>query len=281
MFICLCSTAAAQVSLTENTVYLWEIDAPWFGGWSGVEVTDHGTKLTVISDRGHLAQARMNRTDGVLTSVTVQTQTPLGRAAGGKIRKTASDAEGLAISEQGRAFVSFEHHHRVMRTDTKSGRTSDRIALPFQNTLGANAGIEALAISADGTLFAIGEKPQADDAPFALHAYAGGKWHTRAYIPQRGSFVPVGADFDSKGRLWLLERAVTLIGFRSRVRLFDLDHKTLGAQTVLTTLPAQYDNLEGISVWDDAKGQTHVTMISDDNFMHFFQSKIVEYTVQE
>lgn len=237
--------------------------------------------MTVINDRGQLAQATLHRSGGKLAGISVQSSKRLGRASGGRLRKKASDAEGLAIGEDGGAFVSFEHRHRIMQTDLASGRTRGRIALPFQNMLSDNAGVEALAIAPDGTLFAVAEQPQPNGAPFPLYAYSGGKWRVSARIPQRGPFVPVGADFDSKGRLWLLERAVTPLGFRSRIRMFVIDPRSPREFTLLTTFPARYDNLEGLSVWDDARGQIHVTMVSDDNFLRILRTQIVEYTVRE
>ncbi|MEH6740141.1 MAG: esterase-like activity of phytase family protein, partial [Sulfitobacter sp.] len=162
-----------------------------------------------------------------------------------------------------------------------TGRTSGRINLPFKDTMGENSGVEALAISADGTLFAMAEQAQSGGAPFPLYAYKNGAWRVSAHIPRRGPFRPVGADFDTKGRLWLLERAVTPLGFRSRIRLFIIDPNAPSEHTLLTTIPARYDNLEGISVWNAKDGQMHVTLISDDNFMHILRTQIVEYTVAE
>lgn len=279
--ICLCSGVLAQPSLRAEVNLRWQLDAPWFGGWSGIEVTDQGAQMFVISDRGQLARASMSRPNGKLAGVTVQSSKHMGRAAGGPLRKKASDSEGLAISQNGRAFVSFEHRHRIMQADLGSARTRGRIALPFQNTLGDNAGVEALAVGPDGTIYAVGEKPQPNNAPYPLYAYSNGKWRVSARIPRRGPFVPVGADFDSKGRLWLLERAVTPLGFRSRIRLFVLDPRAAREDIIMTTIPGRYDNLEGLSVWDDAQGQMHVTMISDDNFMRILRTQIVEYIVRE
>lgn len=264
-----------------ETALRWSVDAEWFGGWSGIEVTGGGSLMHVISDRGRLVRAAMIRVNGALTGVRVQSSRQLGRAAGGELRNAATDAEGLALSERGEAFISFENHHRVMRADLETGQTSGRIALPFQEQLGDNAGIEALAIAPDGTLFAVAERAPEGGGPFALYAYADGKWRVSARIPQRGPFLPVGADFDTRGRLWLLERAVTPLGFRSRIRLFVIDPRAPREDTVLTTIPARYDNLEGLSVWEDAQGQTRVTMVSDDNFLRILRTQIVEYTVRE
>lgn len=281
VFCCLAGSLQAQPTLELQTTLRWKLDAPWFGGWSGIEITDHGQKMTVINDKGHIATAKLRRTDGKITGTAVETAKKMGRLAGGQLQKSASDAEGLAISDLGQAYVSFEHNHRIMHTSLKTGKTSGRIALPFQSILGANEGVEALAVNAHGTVFAIGEKRLPNNAPFPLYAYANKKWRISAHIPKRGPFVPVGADFDRKNRLWVLERAVTPLGFRSRVRLFEINPQAPQEYTVLSTFPGHFDNLEGISIWDDPNGQMHVTMISDDNFMRILRTQIVEYIVRE
>nr|WP_269667580.1 esterase-like activity of phytase family protein [Sulfitobacter guttiformis] len=263
-------------------VLRWQIEAPWFGGWSGIEVTGQGTRMTVITDRGHLLEALLRRDrSGVLETVEVQSFRPLTDENGRRLGKKATDAEGLAIAENGHAFVSFEHRHRIMDLDPQTGRTGNRIALPFRNSLGDNSGIEALAIGLDGTLFALTEAAPARGHPFPLYTYTDGQWRVAAHIPQRGPFVPVGADIDALGRFWLLERTVTPIGFRSRVRMFVLDPHAPREYTLMTSIPARYDNLEGISVWSDQDGLMHVTLISDDNFFALQRTQIVEFVVIE
>jgi hypothetical protein len=257
------------------------LDAPWFGGWSGIEMAAEGSQMTVINDRGQMVLAALRRRDGQITGVAVQSVIQLGAPNGGQLRKRDSDSEGLAIADDGNAYISFEHRHRIMQVDLASGRTFGQIRLPFHDTLGSNSGIEALAMSSDGTLFAIPEQPAEDGGPFPVYAYANGVWLTSAYVPQRGPFVPVGADFDPMGRLWLLERAVTPLGFRSRIRLFVIDPVTPREYTVLTTVPSRFDNLEGISVWQDDRGQLRVTMVSDDNFLRLLRTQIVEFSVIE
>jgi hypothetical protein len=281
VIICLCASVQAEPSLKQNGALRWERPEPWFGGWSGIEITDNGSQMTVISDRGQVTQTRLQRSNGRISGIGVLSSKRLGKSAGGPLHKKANDAEGLAIASDGTAFVSFEHRHRIMRTNLATGLTGGRIELPFKNAMGDNSGVEALAINADGTLLAVAEQPQDGGGPFPLYAYKNGAWRVSAHIPRRGPFRPVGADFDAKDRLWLLERAVTPLGFRSRIRLFIIDPSTPREYTLLTTIPAHYDNLEGISVWNDEDGQMHVTLISDDNFMRILRTQIVEYTVSE
>lgn len=52
------------------------------------------------------------------------------------------------------------------------------------------------------------------------------------------------------------------------------------AEEVLQTGTLQYDNLEGIAVWDDGLG-IRLTMISDDNFLPVQRTELVEYRVTD
>ena len=97
----------------------------------------------------------------------------------------------------------------------------------------------------------------------------------------RGFLMPVGADFGTDNLFYLLERSVSPLGFRTRVRRFDLSQVDLTEETLLTTGQLSHDNLEGISVWTDQNGATRVTMISDDNFLPILRSEVVEYILHE
>ena len=92
----------------------------------------------------------------------------------------------------------------------------------------------------------------------------------------------MGADVGPDGRLYLLERNFRgLLGFRSRVRRFGLGPDGItSTEELLSTGTLQYDNLEGISVWDDGLG-IRLTMISDDNFLPVQRTELVEYRVTD
>ena len=91
----------------------------------------------------------------------------------------------------------------------------------------------------------------------------------------------VGADFGPDGLFYILERTVSPLGFRSRVRRFDLNVQGLDEQVLLSTLPSKHGTFEVISVWRDSAGQTRVTMVSDNNLLSVLRSEIVEYSLQE
>ena len=273
--------ALAEPVLRFSSSLTLEHDAEWFGGWSALEVTDGGRRLIALSDRGHLIHADMQRSDGTLQAITLTQDAALTREIGPPLIKSDKDAEGLAIAPDGRAFASFEYRNRITRVDLDTGMLSGEIAVPFTRDVGRNSGLEMLAVDAEGILFAMAEKAPAPGATFELFAYCSGQWTRAARIPKRGPFLPVGGDFDPAGRLWILERAATLLGFRSRIRLLDFSHDAPRDDTLLTTQPAQFDNLEGLSVWPDTSGILRVTMISDDNFLRIQDTQIVEFIVEE
>ncbi|UWR22323.1 esterase-like activity of phytase family protein [Sulfitobacter sp. S190] len=282
LLACLAAPVFAEPHLTLTSRITWEASADWFGGWSGTEVTDDGQTIVLISDKGRMVRTAMQRdADGVLRGLS-QGQSSLLRAPDGSILTGEwSDAEGLAIAGNGRAFISFEHAHRVAPVSIDTGKTGAALPLPFQDDLQLNSGLEALAIDTDGTVYTLPERSGAKRRPFPLYAYKAGRWQTIGKLPRRGPFLPVGADFDDTGRFWLLERAATPLGFRSRIRLFDLTRDDLTGATVMTTGPGQYDNLEAISLWRSDSGQLHVTLVSDDNFLRIQQTQIVEFAVTE
>ncbi len=102
-----------------------------------------------------------------------------------------------------------------------------------------------------------------------------------AFLPRRGSFLPTGADIGPDGLLYILERAFTALGFRSRIRRLDPAAPGAGVQTLITTPMGLHDNLEGISVWRSNTGATCLTLVSDDNFLAIQTSELVEYALTE
>lgn len=273
--------AQADPTLLPNGAFTWYAEAPWFGGLSAAEVSPDGAKITVISDRGRLLQAKLTRTDGQITNATITASRQLAGADGKKLRGRYTDAEGLAIANTGAAFISFENRHGVARLDLATGETVPLPAHPDFAGLQPNAGLEALAVGPDGTLYTLPERSGSGNTPFPLYAYANGTWRIAARLPRRGPFLPVGADIDAAGLLYLLERTVTPLGFRNRIRRFDLTAPNLGEVTLMTSLPGLYDNLEALSLWRDKTGTTHLTLISDDNFYPIQRTQIVEFILTE
>lgn len=271
----------AEPSAKLTTNLIWKRDAPWFGGFSGAEVTENGAEITLITDKGMLVRARMLREKGLLLGLNVREVAPIrhpdGQPAGGQF----ADAEGIAIGRDGATYLSFEHAQRIVRLDLKTQTTTRLPDHPDFARMARNKELEALAIHPNGTLFTLAERVPAQRRSFPLYAFSNGSWHVAHQIPRRGPFMMVGADFDEKGRLYLLERTLSPLGFRSRIRRFDLNTPQLDEIRLMASGPGQFDNLEALSVWHDAKGHIRLTLISDDNFKSIQRTQIIEYTLTE
>ncbi|MFU8824236.1 MAG: esterase-like activity of phytase family protein [Yoonia sp.] len=258
--------------------YYWALDDPRFGGFSGIEVTDDGDSFVAINDRAMFITGQFERTDGQITSIIAGPMVPMTGPGGRALTRPESDSEGIAIAPDGTIYVSFEWMHGIRRFDAVGQPGSELMTTSDFDSLQNNASLEALAIGEDGALYTIPERSGAATLPFPVYRLKDGIWNQPFSIPRRGAFLVAGADIGPDEMLYVLERDFVGIGFRSRVRRFDM---TGGSeQVLLETAIRQHDNLEGISVWEDEQG-LRLTMISDDNFGFFQRTEVVEYRLTD
>jgi hypothetical protein len=263
-------TGVAMAEAREADAFVWNQDGDWFGGISGIEVFDEGRSFVAVSDRGVMLRGQFVREPGGrMVDVVVDGHEQMLDAEGQPLRGRRDDSEGLALAEDGTLYTSFEGLSRL-RAEGNPPRM-----LPRDDAFDAferNAGFEAVAITPGGALLAIPEDVS-DGGDFPVWRFRGGEWDVPFFVTRSGAFLPVGADVGPDGLLYVLERALTGPGFRSRVRVFTTEGG--GGATVFESGTGIYDNLEGISVWDDGAGIV-MTMVSDDNFRFFQQTEIVE-----
>ncbi|MDF9303926.1 esterase-like activity of phytase family protein [Tritonibacter mobilis] len=256
--------------------YRWHEDAPWFGGMSGLELSEDGTRFVAITDRSHLVKGEIIRQDGDITGLRMTEQHRLRDAGGARMPEDVEDSEGLVV-QGARMFVSFESPHRVLEYNATEVRQlpSPRGFRRFS----FNASFEALAQSPEGYLLLIAESPPRNKNVSRVWRWSGAEgWQGLGPYPEADGFLPVGADFGPDGALYVLERKFAKIGFRSRLRRFDLTAKGLGGGEILLNTPlARHDNLEGLSIWRTPSGSLRATMISDDNFFWVQRTELVEY----
>lgn len=259
--------------------YTWQVEDAEFGGFSAMHLSDDGIGVIAVSDRGMILRGRIERQDDAITGVqiddfaAIRTDLPAGQPS-------MRDSEGLAVAPDGTTYVSFEGITRVLRLspDGPATRLPDH---PAFADLQANAALEALAIDAQGRLYTMPEKSGGLDLPFPVWRFDGTDWQTAFHITRDPGFLLVGADFGPDGRLYVLERGFNGIGFRSRVRRFDMPSSGTRTGEVMFAAPVwRHDNLEGISVWRDEQDRTRLSMISDDNFFRLQRTEIVEYVIE-
>ncbi|WP_406735708.1 esterase-like activity of phytase family protein [Thioclava sp. GXIMD4215] len=282
--LCLALPAKAQTAGPAEFLqtYVWKVDHPQFGGFSGLELTEDGRELITLSDRTSLWRATITRdASGKITAVSPSAN-PLTLHDNHDRPMTVSrgDSEGLALAPDGGVYVSFEGD--LPRIDYYAKGSSKAVPLPraaeFRH-LQANASLEALAIDGRGALYTLPERSGRSGRPFPVFKLADNRWSRPFSIAREGEWQAVGADFGPDGRFYLLERDFWgLLGFLTRVEVFEVRDGKLGqGQVLLQTTAGHHDNLEGLSVWRDTEGFIRLTMISDDNFRMLQRTEIVEY----
>ncbi|TDK51069.1 esterase-like activity of phytase family protein [Antarcticimicrobium luteum] len=261
----------------------WERDEAWFGGFSGLHVFAGGARALVLNDSARLVDLRLTRDGaGQIAGIDPQMRWRLRSSEGKNLSGRIADAEGLAIGPGGALYVSFEGVHRVARYDRPDAPARVLNAPQVFRGLPENGSLEGLAIDARGRLYTLPESGRDAAGRIPVYRRDAEGWAVAFTLPARGRFLPVGADIGPDGRLYVLERAVSLFGFRSRLRRWSLtDTAATDEETLLTTAAGTHDNLEGLSVWRDADGALRVTMISDDNFLALQRTELVEYRLPD
>ncbi|RDW13127.1 esterase-like activity of phytase family protein [Paracoccus thiocyanatus] len=281
---CAADPAPPRPRVDYVATYVWQMEDETFGGFSGIEISADGSRFTALSDRATIRWGSVQRdAQGRIRGLELSGRAHLRDSAGKPLKPGwQGDSEGLAIAPDGTIWISFEGLTRVARHDTPDSPAKPLPRPAEFKTMQRNSSLEALAILPDGTLLTLPERSGALTRPFPVWRWRDGKWDQPFSIPRSGDWLAVGADIGPDGRLYLLERDFKgLLGFRSRVRRFDLSDSGVANENVLLeSRPLQYDNLEGISVWHDGRG-IRITMISDDNFGWLQRTELVEYRVAE
>ncbi|AJE44741.1 esterase-like activity of phytase family protein [Celeribacter indicus] len=276
--------AAAAVEARFLGAYTWVSQDKRVGGLSGLELSEDGRHFIALSDRAIVFEGDLQRdAKGVVTAAKLARGVPLRAEDGGALPKYRDDSEGLTQTPDGTLYVSFEGQHRVARLDLETGRLVDLPSHPDFAGMQMNSSLEALAADAEGRLYTLPERSGAVGRPYPVYRFNGTQWEKPFSVPRDTDtdFLPVGMDIGPDGRMYLLERWFTGIGFASRVRRFEITEEGLTGETeLLRTLTGHHDNLESIAVWQDEAG-IHLTMVSDDNFRFFQKTEFVDYLVAE
>ncbi len=268
-----------------------------FGGLSGVEVTDQGSRLVAITDRGVLVRANLVRDGAGRITALTRLRLDTLRTPDGRLLEPSDhhDLEGLALSPT-QAFVSSERNHAIMPLIWPAGEGRDGAAPavgpaiglpPSLSRLGYNKGLEALALApASGplgpVLLAVAEQDPKDPGILPGAYLQEGLWNPFR-LRRSDRYDATDAAFLPNGDLLLLERRFNLLDLIGmRLRRFPAETLKSGGVIegdVLIEANAnfQIDNMEGLSVHQDAQGRTILTLVSDNNFNGIQRSLLLEF----
>lgn len=242
-----------------------EIDAPADSPLHSLsDLKIAGDDLVAVSDGGDLFRARL-RLDrrGRLAGVDAWRMRPLTGDDGRRFpTKSDGDAEGLALTDDGRLLVAFEGRHRVRDYGPLQAPERTPRALPAPVMAPGNAGFEGLALAPGG---------------WRLAAEGGGVWDcttrgcTIVVAPPSAptpdsEFRVTGLDRDPAGPGWFAveRRFRPPADIRGRLRRMDPAGR-LGPVLVELSIPATVDNFEGVAAVGRPDGSTRLYILSDDN----------------
>ncbi|MBS1180852.1 MAG: hypothetical protein H6Q99_732 [Proteobacteria bacterium] len=272
------------------------------GGLSGLAVTGAGRRLLALSDDGLMVQAKIERDGrGRPAGLSAASIRRLSTDKGPVSRdKALADTESIDLyaGDGGRPFgvVSFERRPMVMvgplGADGFLGPLT-AISLPKEvRLLQANRGLESVAALPAGSglagrfviLAEAAERGARTDNPPGW--VVGGKAPVAFRVRRSGGYDLTDAKVGPDGRLYVLERTFSILsGVRCRIRVFDLSDIRSGAvidgDTLLeASMAEEIDNMEGLSIWKTAGGETRISLISDDNRAFLQRTLYLEFRLR-
>jgi len=254
-----------------------------FAGFSAIRLDEDGERFLAVSDTGNWLAGRIERDKegrprGIADAEMARIIGLNGQPVPGK---AAGDAESLAIAD-GKAFVGFEHLHRIFAFPLNGlydGRPTN-VPLPIpRRELRANEALETLAAAPPGSplagrLVAIAENSidPAGNIFASIFSPEGGEAGIFKVRRDEGWAVSDG-DFLPDGDLLVLERRFQAWfgGLGIRIRRIAGDTIRPGALV---------DGAVVFEVWQDEAGRMRLTLISDDNNSIFQRNLLLEFCLQ-
>ena len=260
-----------------------DLNIPEMGGLSALNITSFGKKFITISDKGKYFQGTINRNRaGLINNINVLKTGFLLNSSGKALTGRNTDSESMTTTQKRGFYISFESNDRIMFHESL---TAPGEFLPKHNDFklfDKNKGLEAIASNSKGELHAIPEAPQEGDSKYPIYKLVNDKWVILARFFQSKTFLVTDAVFLPDNSLLLLERDYNWgVGFKMQLRVLTFDMDTITGQNVIFSLDSGLHNYEGISIWQDKYGNYYATLISDNNFLPFVNSKVKEFKLKK
>jgi hypothetical protein len=264
-----------------------------FGGWSGLLLETDGRRMLAVSDRGNVLSAEITYTGDAPSGLKASRLGPILGVNGRRLeRRRDLDAEALALAQgslsRGEVLIGFERNHRIGRYAVLNGvlqPPTGYLRLPAEaRRMHANKGLEAVTVMAGGphkgAVVAFSERFPSNPAQHTGWIWIGGEARRLAYADSGGFDITDAASLQD-GTLLVLERRFRWTeGVKMRIRSFAADQVRPGivmeSETLIESdLTSEIDNMEGLAVHRSPRGETVLTLVSDDNFNSFLQRTLL------
>jgi hypothetical protein len=278
-----------------------------FGGWSALALDPDGKRLLAISDTGVWMTGEMAYTGTKPTGIKNARIGPLLGSNGLPPKSERDrDAEGVTVIEgslaKGTVLISFERNHRIASfpvSDKGVGRQIATLALPPEvKRQSSNKSLESVCTITGGVnkgaIVTLSERFPNKDGSHTGWMHPGTAangvaavttatgWKTLS-IKNIGEYDLTDCHGLADGSLLVLERRFRWSswyeGVKGRLRRFSPEEIRTGrleGEILLDVdLGQEIDNLEGLAVHKGPKGETVLTIISDDNFNQVLQRTVL------
>ncbi len=269
-----------------------------FGALSSIRFIDGGEHFIGTADTGFWYRGAVERdADGRPSGISGFQMKPIPDTKGDYSNaKWETDAEGICVDADGGLTVSFERRHRISTYSPPGDAFDPRyegdidFVVPARE-LRMNRGFETLARAPEngpleGARVAITEK-SIDKAGNIFAAILEGPQKGIFKVARSDDFDITDGDFLPGGDLLILERRFSMAeSVAMRIRRIPGDSIRPGATVdgavlLEADLYYQIDNMEGLDAWQNAAGETIVSLVSDDNHSLLQRNLYLEFKLAE
>jgi hypothetical protein len=262
-----------------------------FGGISALHLEPDGSHLLALSDVGSWLRGRIVYDGGKPAGIADAEMGPI-LARDGKPFALRRRFDSESLTERGGMFyVGIEREQKIFRFDIRHhgllARGRPIPVPPDFKTLEKNSSLECMAAAPrgsalSGNLIVVSEHSLDANGNHRSFLLNGNKFE-RFAVRRTGDFDVSDCTISPSGDLLLLERSFSLLrGLDMRIRripLASIKPGALvdGATLIKANLAEEIDNMEGIAAYRDARGETIITLISDDNFSPIQRTLLLQF----
>ena len=264
-----------------------------FGGISGIRVEPDGSHFLAVTDNGSWLRGRIVYDDGKPVGIADAEMAPILGADGKPLAARGwYDVESLTELD-GKLYIGIERVEQIVRFDVRRDGLKARgepIAVPPDfKTFVNNKSLECLAAPPKGAPLAgkliVVTEESLDAAGNHRSFLIDGDQVERFSVKRSDGFDVSDCTILPPDDLLLLERHYSPArGVAMRIRRVPLASIKAGALVdgaplIVADLAYQIDNMEGIAVHRNARGETIFTLVSDDNFSVIQRNLLLQFTL--